>query len=166
MMIWDLTILYSHRYGDAPTKSVPSGLTAEAATRREFDALSSSVQTAQSIRDLQASMSSLFSAQAIISNDVKLMTEASAQTREDMNVLFLNQQQIMVALKLPTPMLNTSSTSIAAVPAHPVNPSISVIHNNNPKGEKMIGSSGVWNQLSGYSQKSDISRREFWSLRS
>ena len=141
-----IQVLYSHRYGDAPPDLVPSGLTAETATRREFDALFASVQTAQSIRDLQESATSLFSTQAIITNDVKLMTEACAQTREYMNLLLLNQQQIMDALKLPIPMINTPSTSVAAVPAHPVSPSSYAIPDNNPKGEKMIGSSGVWNQ--------------------
>ena len=87
-----IQVLYSHMYGDAPPDSVPSGLIIEATTRREFDAIYSTVQTTQSIRDLQVSVTSLFSAQAIITNDVKLMSEASAQTREDMNLLLLNQQ--------------------------------------------------------------------------
>ena len=84
--------LYTHRYGDAPLASIPSVLTAEGATRREFDAHFASIQTAHSIRTLQASVSSLFSDQAIITNEVKLMSEAFPQTREYMNLLILNQQ--------------------------------------------------------------------------
>ena len=94
-------------YGDAPPASVPSGLSAGDATRREFDAHSATIATTQSIRDQHANVTSLFSGQDIISNDVKLMSKASAQIREDMNLLLLNQQQIMAALKLPTLMIRT-----------------------------------------------------------
>ena len=141
-----INVLYTHRYGDAPPNLIPSGLTAEDATRREFDAHSASVQTAHSTINLQASMSSLFSNQAIITNEVKLMSKASTQTREYMNLFLINQQQIMVALHLPTPMLKTHITSIAEVPAHTVNPSTSILPANNPKRKKMVGHSAAWNQ--------------------
>ena len=52
----------------------------------------------------------------------------------------------MTALKLPTPMIRTPTTSVAVVPTHSVNPSSSVIPDNNPKREKMVGPSEVWNQ--------------------
>ena len=129
-----------------------SVLSAEAATRREFDAHSATVATTQYNRDLQASVSSLFLSQAIITNEVKLMSEASAQTRQDMNLFLLNQQQIMVDLHLPTPMLKTPTTSVAAVPAHPVNPSSFTFPANNPKVEKMVGA--AWNSTSGCTQNS------------
>ena len=112
-----INALYTHRYGDAPPDSLPSGLTAEDATRREFDAHSATVATAKSIIDLQTSVSLLFSAQAIITNNVQHLTEASTQTREDMHLLLLNQQQIMTALHLPTSHAKASyTTSVAAVP--------------------------------------------------
>ena len=57
-----INILYSNRYGDAPPSSVPlSGITIEDATKRDFDAHSATIETAKSIRDLQASVSTLFS---------------------------------------------------------------------------------------------------------
>ena len=90
-----INVLYFNRYGDAPSSSVPSGLTTEASITRNFDAHSATIETAKSIRDLQVSVSSLFSAHAIITNDVKLMSEAYTRTREDMNLLLSNQQHII-----------------------------------------------------------------------
>ena len=55
-----INVLYSNRYGDAPPSSVPSGLTAEASITRNFDAHSTTIETAKSIQDLQVSVSSLF----------------------------------------------------------------------------------------------------------
>ena len=141
--------LYTHIYGDAPPDSLLNGLTAEDATRREFDAHSATVATTKSIIDFQTSVSLLFSAQAIITNNVQHLTEASTQIRKDMHHLLLIQQQIMTALHFPTPMLKPPTTSIAAVPAHSVNPSTSTLPDNNPEGEKrMVGPNpnDAWNQ--------------------
>ena len=74
------------------------------------------------------------------------MSEASAQIREDMKLLLLNKQHIMDALKLPTPMLRTYPTSVAAVPAPSIIPSSSTGPDNNPKGEIMGGPPEAWNQ--------------------
>ena len=137
-----IQVLYSNGYGDAPHTSVPSsGLTIEDATRREFDAHSVIIATAQSISNLKASVTSLFSTQALITNDVKLMSEASAQTREDMNLILLNQQKIIDALKLPTQMIRTLTTSVAAAPAPSFIHSSFTRPDNKLKGEKMVGPS-------------------------
>ena len=141
-----INALYIHIYGDVPPSSLPSGLTTEDATWREFNAHSA---TAKYIIDIHTSVSLLFSAQATITNNVQHLTEASTQTREDMHLLLLNQQQIMTALHLSTPMLKPSTTSVATVLAHSVNPSTSTLFDNNPKREKrMVGPapSAAWNQ--------------------
>ena len=77
-----IIILYSNMYGDAPPSKVPlSGITVEDETKRYFYAHSATLETTKSIKDLQTNVSTLFSTQAIINQDVKLMTEASARTR-------------------------------------------------------------------------------------
>ena len=115
--------LYSNRYGDSPPTSVSlSGLTVEIATKREFDAHSATISIAQSIRDLQASVSTLFKSQELISQDDRVMSKAFAQTREDMNLLILNQQQIMAALKLPTPIINTAVPTPSNIPSSSARP--------------------------------------------
>ena len=66
-------------YGDAPPNSFPlSGIACQEATKRDFDVHSATIETAKSTRDLQSSVSTLFSAQALITNDIKLMSKAFA----------------------------------------------------------------------------------------
>ena len=143
-----INILYSNRYGDAPPSKVPmSGITVEDATKRDFDAHSANLETAKSIRDLQASVSTLFTAQEIITQDVKMMEEVSVQTREDMNLLLLNQQQIMVALNLPTPVLKPPTTSVVVVPTSSSRLAPFHLSDNLHKGEILVqGSSSLRNQ--------------------
>ena len=105
-------------------------------------------------------MSTLFKSQELISQDVKLMSEASTQTREDMNLLLLNQQQIMTALKLQNSMIRTPTTSVVAVPAPSNIPSFFAKLDNNPKGEKMVGPSEHWNQqVAGHQSSKDHKER-------
>ena len=143
-----INILYSNIYGDKPPCTVPLfWITFEDATKRDFDSHTTTIETTKSIRDLQSDVSTLFTSQKIITHDIKPMYEVSAQTRESMNLLLINQQQIMAAVKLPTPMLYKHVTSVDAVPPTTSQPIPSLIPAKKPKGESLVSSpSARWNQ--------------------
>ena len=75
------------------------------------------------------------------------MAEVSHLTREDMNLMLVNQQKIMAALNLPTPMLTKDVTFVVAVSRRSTQPSSFQHHDNMPKGKRMvIGTSDRWDQ--------------------
>ena len=88
-----INILYENRYGDKDPKIVHiSRLTATNVTMKTFESYSAQLETAKSMKQPESNVQTLFSSQDTITQDLKLISEASFQTREYINIMLINQQ--------------------------------------------------------------------------
>ena len=95
-----INMLYSNRYGDADPSTIPiSGITTEDVTKQTYANKNAQLETTHSIKQLESNVTTLFNSQADITQDLKLMTEASHHTRDDINIMLINRQKIMVCLE-------------------------------------------------------------------
>ena len=110
-----INIFYDNKYEEAdPSSILISGITADVVSR-DIVNQSAYIETATSIKAMQSNIQSLFIAQSIITKDMEQFTECLVQSKNDINLMFINQHQIMVALRFPTPMLSPHATDVAAV---------------------------------------------------